>query len=523
MLLLKVIWEEFVREVTSATMDTPLHKKVCYYYDGDIGNYYYGQGHPMKPHRIRMTHNLLLNYGLYRKMEVYRPSKAYSEDMTKFHSDEYVKFLKNIRPDNMHEFNKQMQRFNVGEDCPVFDGLFEFCQLSAGGSIAGAVKLNKQQTDIAINWGGGLHHAKKSEASGFCYINDIVMGILELLKYHQRVLYVDIDIHHGDGVEEAFYTTDRVMTVSFHKYGEYFPGTGDSKDIGAGRGKYYAVNFPMRDGMDDDCYDRSFKPVIRKVMESFRPGAVVLQCGADSLCGDRLGCFNLTVKGHGKCVDFIRSFSIPLLLVGGGGYTIRNVARCWTYETSIALASDVPNDLPYNDYYEYFGPDFKLHISPSNMANQNTTEYLDNIKAKIFENLRMIPHCPSVQMQDIPPDTIDVEESEAAAKDFADPDKRISILAADKAVMPESEFYDEPDEGTGSAIRTGKSVSRDVQNHRDPPKRARTEEDCVPSTKEVGASKKADSVADKAEPKPEQSDKTEAGSGRRNGTVDASE
>lgn len=93
--------------------------------------------------------------------------------------------------------------------------------------LAGAVKLNKQQADIAVNWAGGLHHAKKSEASGFCYVNDIVLAILELLKYHQRVLYVDIDIHHGDGVEEAFYTTDRVMTVSFHKYGEYFPGTGD--------------------------------------------------------------------------------------------------------------------------------------------------------------------------------------------------------------------------------------------------------------------------------------------------------
>lgn len=105
----------------------------------------------------------------------------------------------------------------------MFDGLFEFCQLSAGGSVAGAIKLNKQACDIALNWGGGLHHAKKSEASGFCYVNDIVLAILELLKYHQRVLYIDIDIHHGDGVEEAFYTTDRVMTVSFHKYGEYFP------------------------------------------------------------------------------------------------------------------------------------------------------------------------------------------------------------------------------------------------------------------------------------------------------------
>lgn len=92
------------------------------------------------------------------------------------------------------------------------------------GSVAAAVKLNKQASEICINWGGGLHHAKKSEASGFCYVNDIVLGILELLKYHQRVLYIDIDVHHGDGVEEAFYTTDRVMTVSFHKYGEYFPG-----------------------------------------------------------------------------------------------------------------------------------------------------------------------------------------------------------------------------------------------------------------------------------------------------------
>lgn len=90
----------------------------------------------------------------------------------------------------------------------------------------GAAYLNKQINDIAINWSGGLHHAKKHEASGFCYINDCVLGILELLKHYERVLYVDIDIHHGDGVEEAFYTTNRVMTASFHKFGEYFPGTG---------------------------------------------------------------------------------------------------------------------------------------------------------------------------------------------------------------------------------------------------------------------------------------------------------
>uniref|UniRef100_A0A8C5BTN2 Histone deacetylase 1 n=1 Tax=Gadus morhua TaxID=8049 RepID=A0A8C5BTN2_GADMO len=388
-------------------------KKVCYYYDGDVGNYYYGQGHPMKPHRIRMTHNLLLNYGLYRKMEIYRPHKANGEEMTKYHSDDYIKFLRSIRPDNMSEYSKQMQRFNVGEDCPVFDGLFEFCQLSTGGSVAGAVKLNKQQTDIAINWAGGLHHAKKSEASGFCYVNDIVLAILELLKYHQRVLYIDIDIHHGDGVEEAFYTTDRVMTVSFHKYGEYFPGTGDLRDIGAGKGKYYAVNYPLRDGIDDESYEAIFKPIMAKVMEMYQPSAVVLQCGADSLSGDRLGCFNLTIKGHAKCVEYMKSFNLPLLMLGGGGYTIRNVARCWTYETAVALDSPIPNgqcEAPYT-----------------------------------------FPSSLHTLMQAIPEDAV---QEDSGDEEEDDPNKRISIRAHDKRIACEEEFSDSEDEGEGGRRNT---------------------------------------------------------------------
>lgn len=105
----------------------------------------------------------------------------------------------------------------------------------------------------------GLHHAKKSEAAGFCFVNDIVLSILELLKHHPRVLYVDIDIHHGDGVEEAFYTTDRVMTVSFHKFGDYFPGTGSVGDVGDKKGKNYSLNFPLRDGMDDQTFVDVFK------------------------------------------------------------------------------------------------------------------------------------------------------------------------------------------------------------------------------------------------------------------------
>ena len=181
---------------------------------------------------------------------------------------------------------------------------------------------------------------------------DIVLGILELLRFHQRVLYIDIDVHHGDGVEEAFYTTDRVMTVSFHKYGEYFPGTGELRDIGVGEGKYYAVNFPLRDGIDDTSYKNIFEPIIKHAMEWYKPGAVVLQCGGDSLSGDRLGCFNLSMRGHANCVSYVKSFGLPTLILGGGGYTMRNVARAWAYETGLLVGQTLGPDLPFNEYFE---------------------------------------------------------------------------------------------------------------------------------------------------------------------------
>ena len=139
--------------------------------------------------------------------------------------------------------------------------MFEFSSISAGASIDAAIKLNHKSTDIAINWAGGLHHAKKQEASGFCYVNDIVLAILELLKYHNRVLYIDIDVHHGDGVEEAFYTTNRVMTVSFHRYGDFFPGTGDLKETGAGEGLNYSLNVPLKKGIDDMSYFKIYSTV----------------------------------------------------------------------------------------------------------------------------------------------------------------------------------------------------------------------------------------------------------------------
>jgi len=332
----------------------------------------------------------------------------------------------------------QLQRFNLGQytDCPIFDGLYEFCQNYTGGSIDGAVRLNHGLCDVAVNWAGGLHHAKKSEASGFCYVNDIVLAILELLKYHARVLYIDIDIHHGDGVEEAFYTTDRVMTVAFHKFGDFFPGTGDIKDIGAQRGKNYSVNFPLNDGIDDKSYQSVFQPIIQKVMDVYRPGAVVLQCGADSLTGDRLGCFNLTLKGHGECVRFVKSFGLPMLVLGGGGYNIRNVARCWTYETSVLLDTSLSNGIPYNDFLQYYAPEFKLHLPAADLPNNNSRDDLEKTKTQVLQNLSQLEHAPSVQMHVVPPDLFLLDDP-----DEPDPDVRLSQKDEDKLIYKDNEFY----------------------------------------------------------------------------------
>lgn len=382
-------------------------RRVAYFYDQDVGNYMYNVGHFMKPHRIRMAHSLVMNYGLYKDLEIFRAKPATKQEMTQLHTDEYIDFLSRVTPYNLDQFQREQVVFNVGEDCPVFDGLFEFCGISAGGSMEAAARLNRGKCDIAVNWAGGLHHAKKSEASGFCYVNDIALGILELLRYHQRVLYIDIDVHHGDGVEEAFYTTDRVMTCSFHKYGEFFPGTGELRDIGVGKGKYHAVNFPLRDGINDETYHSVFQPTIRAIMEWYQPGAVVLQCGGDSLSGDRLGCFNLSMYGHAKCVDFVKSFGISMMVVGGGGYTIRNVSRTWAFETGVCVGAELPVELPFNEYYEYFGPDYRLEVRSGNMINANSPEYLNKVLSSVLQNLERTKFAPSVQMQDVPRDRED--------------------------------------------------------------------------------------------------------------------
>lgn len=273
------------------------------------------------------------------------------------------------------------------------------------------------------------------------------------------------------------------MTVSFHKYGEYFPGTGELRDIGVGAGKNYAVNFPLRDGIDDVTYKSIFEPVIQAVMDYYQPEAIVLQCGGDSLSGDRLGCFNLSMRGHANCVNFVKKFGKPTLVLGGGGYTMRNVARTWAFETGVLVGQDMDPTLPYNEYYEvclypqhqrvfanfaqYYGPDYELDVRASNMENANSRDYLEKIKNQVIDNLRKTAHAPSVQMTDVPRTTImgGTDDDDAELDDLDEDenkDTRHTKRRWDQRVTRDDELdeSEDEDESRANGVRPQNGVAK---------------------------------------------------------------
>ncbi|EJW03823.1 hypothetical protein EDEG_01881 [Edhazardia aedis USNM 41457] len=288
------------------------------------------------------------------------------------------------------EYISSLQTESKTDDCPCFTGLEEYYVRYSYSTLTACYLLSHCNYDIAINYSGGLHHAKKTEASGFCYVNDIVLGIKYMLHTFSKIMYIDIDIHHGDGVEESFYDNNNVLTISFHKYGDnYFPQTGELFCNGTKDGKYYSVNVPLKTGIDDSAFLYMFKPVVRKAYEKFKPDVIVLQCGGDSLANDKIGCFNLSLYGHGECVKFVKKLGAKLLILGGGGYTPRNVSRLWCYETSILCGVSLSNNIPKDCvYYEHFAGDYSLHPNLfKKFENFNTRKYLDTVKGYVLDML----------------------------------------------------------------------------------------------------------------------------------------
>jgi histone deacetylase HOS2 len=398
-------------------LERPVGWNVSFHYNPHVEYHHFGSSHPMKPWRLTLTKQLVLAYGLEYTMDLFEPRPANFNELAIFHDRDYLSYLSNITPQNAQPEDPQYITYGFGgesNDCPVFDGLWNYVSLYTGATCSAAWNLLNNRSDIAINWSGGLHHAKKNLASGFCYVNDIVIAIQLLLTQHQRVLYIDIDVHHGDGVEQAFESTDRVFTLSYHKFGidkhgyPFFPGTGNIDEMGPvdprNPGKAHSLNIPIDDGIDDEQYKWLFNTVTSSVIEKYNPTAIVLQSGADSLGGDRLGRFNLNIKAHGYCVETVKAYGRPLLIIGGGGYTPRNVARTWCHETSVCVGATLHNDLPAHvPYLQAFqgaeNGDGVLYPNLHNTKrhdNLNTHPRLLKLVEQATENLRYMDGAPSV-------------------------------------------------------------------------------------------------------------------------------
>jgi acetoin utilization protein AcuC len=229
----------------------------------------------------------------------------------------------------------------------VFPGVWDCARLVAGGSLLAADLVARGEVDRAFHFAGGLHHAVDQRASGFCYVNDAVLAIMRLRERGLRVAYVDIDAHHGDGVQAAFYRDPNVLTISTHERGErLFPGTGFVSESGEGAGEGYSVNLPLEAYTDTSVYLPAFEEVVPPLLHAFRPDVVVAQLGIDAHRTDPLTHLALDIQGFAKAVRRITELSPQLVALGGGGYDLQNVARGWTAAWAVINGVELPAELP---------------------------------------------------------------------------------------------------------------------------------------------------------------------------------
>jgi acetoin utilization protein AcuC len=307
----------------------------------------YGPEHPLRMERLGLTWRLMDAYGLTAlpHAKVVAPDAAPVEAVTRFHSREYVDILRAV---SAGDWVPHAARYGLGPgDNPIFPGLWEAAQLAAGGSILAAQLVAEGEVDRAFHFAGGLHHAMPDRASGFCYVNDAVLAIMTLRRRGLRVAYVDIDAHHGDGVQFAFYDDPDVLTISTHERGDrLFPGTGFVDEIGQGPGVGFSVNLPLQPFTDDAVYEPAFEAVVPPLLRAFAPDALVLQLGIDSHRTDPLTHLALTVQGFLRALRRLLEFSPRVVALGGGGYDLVNVARAWTGAWAVLNEMTLPEPLP---------------------------------------------------------------------------------------------------------------------------------------------------------------------------------
>jgi acetoin utilization protein AcuC len=318
--------------------------KGVYFYTDRFLKYDLGSQHPLKPTRLSRTHELLESYGALEAVEVRSPSLCPLDELEKVHTAEYIETVDRLSAGEHVPFPFRYG-FGYGDN-PVFPDMWEASLLYTGASLDAAQAV-VDGAHVAMNISGGLHHAHRDRAAGFCVFNDCVVAINRLRTRFQRVAYVDIDVHHGDGVQEAFYDDPSVLTVSIHETGQtLFPGSGFVREAGIGAGTGYSVNLPMWPYTDDEIWYWSFREAAWPIIEAFKPEAVCLECGTDPHYLDPLARICLTAQGWVRAVHDVMQLGVPTVVLGGGGYNPTTVPRMWALAFGEAFGVSLPNETP---------------------------------------------------------------------------------------------------------------------------------------------------------------------------------
>lgn len=320
-------------------------------------NYKFSETHPFNQKRLLLTVDLLKTIGALKEEDIVEARKATDEELLYIHTKEYIDAVKEASKGNYR--SSFTMTYGIGtEDTPIFPNMHEAATWLVGGTLTAVDLVFEKGYKHALHLGGGLHHGFKGKASGFCIYNDISIAIEYIKrKYKARVLYVDTDAHHGDGVQWAFYHDPDVCTLSFHENGRFlFPGTGHVNERGQGKGYGYSFNVPLEAFTEDDSYLKAYKTVFQEVIEYFKPDVIITQNGADAHYYDPLTHFCGTMKLYHEIPKLAHKLAHKYcegrwIAVGGGGYDYyRVIPRAWsivwlemTKQTKL-ISHPIPNE-----------------------------------------------------------------------------------------------------------------------------------------------------------------------------------
>ena len=309
--------------------------------------------HPLTPDRVLLTLDLIEAYGLDRLPNVHRiDCRAATPDAIGLvHTAEFVDATERAG----HGEDGPWSRYGYGPgDNPIFPNMHEAGALVSGATLAAAAEVHGDRVQHAFNPSGGLHHAMPNRAAGFCVYNDVAIAIAWLLAQGvERIAYVDVDVHHGDGVQEIFYSDPRVLTASIHEFDVgFFPGTGDRDETGIGEARGTAVNVPLPGGIGDERWLEGLRSEILPRVRGFAPQVLVTQLGADTHVTDPLATLQLTTHAYREAARDLHELAHEVcdgrwLATGGGGYSLTAVPRAWTIYFAEMCGTEIPDELPW--------------------------------------------------------------------------------------------------------------------------------------------------------------------------------